>query len=565
MAGTLARQSCRIVLLALIFIGEPPDARAAAAVPAAPVVTISAEAKQLEFSWPAVADASYYIVREIAQAGAPSVAISHKIPQRFVGAPMKFSHDIAVHRTDWLNATYFVEACGATSLPMCGRSIPQGIATLELDAIGHIESRNIESADRFGYAIAASADGTTVAIGAPYEDCSCVGINPPVLDNLATDSGAVYVFVKTASGWTQQAYIKAVTGAANDWFGMTVALSGDGNTLAIGAPAKSISAGEVHVFARGGSVWKPRGVLTPASGDLADYFGSSLALSEDGATLAIGASGEDSSGTGTTASGLDNDESGSGAVYVFSRASNGLSWSQAAFIKGSHSDSSDLFGVAVALNARGSTLAVGAEREADAGAVDVYDRNSAGVWSHVNYVRPTTSNVDDLFGSAVALSGDGLRLAVGAVGEDGGAAESGAAYLFTRSGTNWIQDEYLKSSNVSSGDYFGGALALDERGNTLAVSARFEDGSAAGVSGSPDEALTDAGATFLFERSPTDGQWAQARYVKAPNPAASDRFGGTFLRGAIALSRDGDTLIVPAADDDGLKDATPDSGAVYLY
>jgi len=563
MAGALARQSCRIVLLAFLLIGEPHDARAQ--VPPAPVVTISAGAKQLEFSWPAVADASYYVVRESAQAGAPSVAVSHKIPQRMVGVPMKFSRDIAVHRTDWLHATYFVEACGTTSLPLCGRSIPQGISTLELDAIGRIQARNIDSGDRFGYAIAASDDGTTVAIGAPYEDCSCVGINPPVLDNLATDSGAVYVFVKTASGWTQQAYIKAAAAAANDWFGMTVALSGDGNTLAIGAPAKSISAGEVHVFARGGSIWKPRGVLTPANGDLADYFGSSLALSEDGATLAIGASGEDSSGTGTTASGLDNDESGSGAAYVFSRAANGLSWSQTAFIKGSKSNSGDLFGVAVALNARGTALAVGAEREADTGAVDIYDRNSAGAWSHANYVRPSTPNVDDLFGSAVALSGDGRRLAVGAVGEDGGGSESGAAYVFTRSGVNWTQDGYLKPTNVSSGDYFGGALALDAQGNTLAVSARFEDGSAVGVSGLPDEVLSDAGAAFLFERSPADGQWTEARYVKAPNPGTDDRFGGTFLRGAIALSADGDTLIVPAADDDGLKDATLDSGAVYLY
>jgi len=151
------------------------------------------------------------------------------------------------------------------------------------------------------------------------------------------------------------------------------------------------------------------------------------------------------------------------------------------------------------------------------------------------------------------------------VGEDGGAAESGAAYVFTRTGTKWIQDDYIKSSNVSADDYFGGALAFDESGTTLAVSARREDGSDAGVSGTPDEVLSDAGAAFLFERSSTDTQWTEVRYVKAPDPGASDRFGGTFFRGAIALSRDGDTLIVPAADDDGLKDATSDSGAVFLY
>ena len=188
------------------------------------------------------------------------------------------------------------------------------------------------------------------------------GRQPGLARNAATDTGAVYVFVKGPSGWKQQAYIKAVTVAPYDFFGMTVALSGDGNMLAIGAPAKTLSAGEVHMFARAGAVWKQTAVLTPYNGDLADYFGSALALDEDGLTLAVGA-GEDSSGTGTTASGLDDDEGGSGAVYMFSRASTGQSWSQTAFIKGSHSDAGDLFGVAVALDARGKTLAIGAERE----------------------------------------------------------------------------------------------------------------------------------------------------------------------------------------------------------
>jgi len=563
MTAPLARQFGRVALLALLFIGKPHDARAAP--PPPPVLTVSADTKQLEFSWQAVADASYYIVRESAGVGAPLVAVSPKIPQRFVGSTMTFSLDVAVHRLDWLNATYVVQACGPATLPICSFSIPQSVVTLELDAIGRIEARNVDAGDRFGYAIAASADGTTVAIGAPYEDCSCAGVNPPVIDELGTDSGAVYVFVKSASGWTQQAFIKAGAGAPFDAFGMTVALSGDGNTLAIGVPTKTYSAGEVHVYARGGSIWKPRGILTPSNGDLSDHFGAALALSEDGDTLAIGASGEDSSGTGTTATGLDDDEDNSGAVYMYTRAANGLSWSQSAFIKGSHSDVGDSFGVSVALNARGTTLAVGAEREASTGAVDVYDRNSAGVWSHANYVQLSASAADDLFGSAVALSADGLRLAVGAVGEDGGAAESGAAYVFTRTGTKWIQDDYIKSSNVSADDYFGGALAFDESGTTLAVSARREDGSDAGVSGTPDEVLSDAGAAFLFERSSTDTQWTEVRYVKAPDPGASDRFGGTFFRGAIALSRDGDTLIVPAADDDGLKDATSDSGAVFLY
>ncbi len=559
MTGTFLRQSCRVLLLATLLSGDPREALAA---PPPPVVTASVGVKQIDLSWPVVSGAAYYVVRERAAAGAQFVAVSSKIWQGKVGTVLKFSRAIPVHRTDWLNASYVVEACETVTIPFCSRSIEQSIATFELDAIGQLRARNVGSGDLFGYSVAASADGATVAIGAPYEDCSCVGVDPSALDDLALDAGAVYVFVKGASGWKQQAYIKALATAPADYFGMTVALSGDGNTLAIGSPAKNLSAGEVHLFARGGAIWKPRAVVIPSNGVRDDHFGSALALTYDGAILAVGASGE---------------SDGAGAVHVYSRASNGQSWSQTALLKGSDRDVHDLFGVAVALDARGRTLAVGAERDDSAGAVDIYEQNSAGAWSHASYVRPAVFDADDMFGSSVALSADGLRLAVGAVGEDGAATgvngnasdnaapESGAAYLFTRSGGQWIQDAYVKASDVDSGDYFGGALVLDENGNTLAVSARFEDGSAVGVSGLADEAMPGSGAAFLFERSAIDGQWAQARYIKAPNTGTDDRLGGAFLHGAIALSGDGDTLVVPAAAEDGLNDATPDSGAVYLY
>ncbi len=583
----IARQLCRAVPLFILATGVLCDA--VAQTPPAPVVTLAAGAKRIEFSWPVVPGASYYVVKESATSGAPFLAISPRIAQGRTGEPLEYARSIAVHRQDWANARYRVDACDKSQIPFCSRSIEQSAAALELQTIGYLVAPKADAGDGFGFAVATSADGATLAIGAPYEDCSCTGVDPSSIDEAATNAGAVYVFVKTSSGWRQQAYIKASTVAQYDLFGMTVALSSDGNTLAIGAPtANGLSIEAVHVFGRSGSSWRQAAVLTPSNADLGDRFGSALALSGDGRTLAVGAIGEDSSGTGTTASGLDNDETESGGTYIFSRASSvSSSWSQTAFIKGSHSDRADLFGTSVALSADGRTLAVGSQRDdsdatgghvaalgcvvpvpgavCDVGAVDIYNAGLGGVWSHAAYLRPSAFASEDLFGTAVALSADGRQLAVSAIGEDTAAVDSGAACVFMHSGGGWAQEAFIKASDADAGDLFGGALDFDDQGRTLAVSASLEDGSDAGIDGVADETSTNAGAVFLFERSSADKHWLQSRYIKAPNPGAEDHFGGAFLRGALALSGDATTLVAPAADEDGPNDATPDSGAVYLY
>ncbi|HET9447063.1 MAG TPA: FG-GAP repeat protein [Steroidobacteraceae bacterium] len=586
MPGPMARQLCRAIPLLFLTAGVLSDA--VAQTPPAPVVTLAAGPKRIDLSWPVVPGASYYVVKESATTGAPFVAISPRIAQGKAGEVLEYTRPISVHRQDWSNARLRVEACNQSQIPFCSRSIEQSAAALELEAIGYLRAAKADPADGFGMAVASSADGNTLAIGAPYEDCSCTGVNPSTIDEAATNAGAVYIFVKDSSGWRQQAYIKASSVATYDLFGMTVALSGDGNTLAIGAPTVNTASTEsVHVFARSAGSWRQVALLTSSDGDLSDRFGSALALSADGRTLAVGATGEDSSGAGTAASGVDNDESESGAAYVFSRAPHATSWSQTAFIKGSHSDRADFFGTSVALSSDGSTLAVGSQRDdsdaagghvaalscvapiagavCDVGAVDVYTRSFTGAWTHAAYLRPAVFGSEDLFGTAVALTADGRQLAVGAVGEDSTAIDSGAVYVFTRSASGWAQEAFIKASDADTDDSFGAALDFDDQGRTLAVSASLEDGGDVGVTGVVDDLLTDAGAVFLFERSSPDNGWLQTRYIKAPSPGADDHFGGDFFRGALALSGDAATLLVPAADEDGPNDATPDSGAAYLY
>jgi hypothetical protein len=98
----------------------------------------------------------------------------------------------------------------------------------------YVKPLNPEAYDWFGYAVALSADGDTLAVGAVYAGGDATGINGPDNDG-ATQSGAAYVFQRTGATWQQQAYVKASNTRPGDWFGCSVALSASGETLAVGA------------------------------------------------------------------------------------------------------------------------------------------------------------------------------------------------------------------------------------------------------------------------------------------------------------------------------------------
>jgi hypothetical protein len=210
-------------------------------------------------------------------------------------------------------------------------------------------------------------------------------------------------------------------------FGSSVSLSGD--TLAVGAPGESdhsIASGGAYVFTRSGATWTQQARLTASNIGFQDSFGISLSLSGD--TLAVGAWLEDSSATGVDGSQANNSAQDSGAVYVFTRS--GGTWTQQAYLKASNTGAGDNFGFSVSLS--GDTLAVGAANE-----------NS----------------------SATGVDGNQA---------DNSAQDSGAVYVFTRSGTTWAQRAYLKASNTGELNEFGASVSVN--GNTLAVGAYLEGG-----------------------------------------------------------------------------------------
>jgi hypothetical protein len=352
----------------------------------------------------------------------------------------------------------------------------------------HLKASNPWFGDEFGRSVAVS--GETIVVGAYRESSSATGVNGNQSNNDAPWSGAAYVFTRSAGVWSQQAYVKASNTEWSDLFGYSVAVSGD--TLVVGAVGEDSRAigvngnqydddgrnahylygftGAAYVFTRSAGVWSQQAYLK-ASNDRTDFFfGSSVAVSGD--TVVVG-------------------EGMAKAAYVFTRSA-GV-WSQQPDLKGSNTEAN--FGPSVAVS--GDTIVVGGF------GANVFVQ-SHGVWSRQAYLNAKPGSQ---FGGSVAVSGD--MVVVGAHADSSNAtgvngdqnnnsmAESGAAYVFTRSAGIWSQQAYLKASNPETFDLFGSSVAVS--GDTIVVGAFLEDSNSIGVNGDQsNNNAPESGAAYVF-------------------------------------------------------------------
>lgn len=363
----------------------------------------------------------------------------------------------------------------------------------------YLKASNTGAGDNFGRSVAISGD--TVVVGAIFEDSNATGVNGDQANNASPNSGAAYVFVRFGHAWIQQAYLKPSNTGSDDWFGISVAISGD--TIVVGAQYEASSAtgvngnqadnsagsaGAAYVFVRNGTTWSQQAYLKASNTGGNDRFGESVAISGD--TIVVGAYLEDSNATGINGDGSDNSAVDSGAAYVFVRS--GTTWTQQAYLKASNTEAGDFFGESVSVS--GDTIVVGAETE---------DSNATGV------------------------NGDQ---------SDNSASIAGAAYVFVRDGATWSQQAYLKASNAESGDRFGYSVAVS--GDTVLVGATGEDSSAQEVNGDQsNNSIGESGAAYVFVREGTN--WSQQAYIKATYPDISANFGW-------AVAVDGDTAVIGA-------------------
>ena len=358
--------------------------------------------------------------------------------------------------------------------------------------------------DNFGASVSLSGDRALV--GASGVDCP-----------ESAACGAAYVFVRTESGWTQEAELTASepdeNGQSRDRFGSAVSLLGD--RALVGAPGDDCSAGfacgAVYVFVRTGSGWIEEARLTADDASPSDGFGEAVSLA--GSRALIGAPRDNVQGDF------------SGSAYVFVRA--GSTWTEEAKLVPSDPSRQDLFGRSVSLS--GDRALIGASTDTSvhrAGSAYVFVRTGAG-WSQEVRLTDTVFQYDR-FGSSVSLLGD--RALVGAPG-------AGKVVAFARSGGGWTLDATLTAADGVSGEDFGASLSL--AGDRALIGAPKDD-----------DRGGSSGSAYTFVRS--ESGWAQESKITVADGAGGDRFGN-------AVSLSGERLLVGAVGFDGF------AGAAYAF
>ncbi|MBS2016287.1 MAG: hypothetical protein JST00_25615 [Deltaproteobacteria bacterium] len=301
---------------------------------------------------------------------------------------------------------------------------------------------------RFGASLALSGD--ELVVGAPEEPSAAFGIDGDATSVSAPGAGAVYTFTRTGGVFTQRAYVKSIHTAAGSRFGAAVAYAT--GTVAIGSEVGPTPArgGAVYLFTKTGSSLAYGSFVQPTNASRDALFGTAVALSPNGAILAVGAEREASRALGIDGDATDTTADSAGAAYLFTRS--GSSWAQRTYVKPSNTRPGMHFGHAVAM--RNDTLVVGAWGESS---------NATGFnGNETNFTMPS----------------------------------AGATYVF-RLGSTWTQSKYVKASNPGNVAFFGDAVAATD--TVLVVGALGEKGSSKGVNGPESAAsLFFAGAVYVY-------------------------------------------------------------------
>ncbi len=367
----------------------------------------------------------------------------------------------------------------------------------------------------FGFSVSLSGD--TGVIGS-YSD-TVGGIR----------SGSASFVRKTLTGWERLAHLGSSDAALGDQFGWSVSI--DGDTAVVGAPSdddNGSNSGSAYVFREVGGVWQQIAKLTAADGSPSDEFGFSVDISGD--TVVIGAPRDDDA---CPASQFCD----SGSAYVF-RDSGGV-WQQIAKLQAGDAAGRDLFGYSVALS--GDTAIVGApmddDQGADSGSAYVF-REVGGTWIPVTKLTASDGAVLDFFGVGVAIENG--RAVVGAIGDDDGGVDSGAAYVFQENGGNWEQVAKLKAPVPGANDHFGISVALSVRAIAIGV---YPTGFGANA----------AGSAYAFRE--IGGEWQSVATLTATDAGVGDD--------GYSVSVSGDTALVgaPFSSHSGGTGA----GAAYLF
>ncbi|MFT5913209.1 MAG: hypothetical protein ACI9XO_004756 [Paraglaciecola sp.] len=400
----------------------------------------------------------------------------------------------------------------------------------------------ISNAQTFSEIIKATASDAAINDGFGYNilvsgDYAIVG-TPNDADN-GFDSGSAYILKKDQGGtdnWGQLQKITASDGAAYDYFGVSVSVSGDYAIVAAHADDDNGGeSGSAYIFKKdqgGTDNWGQVKKITASDAAAGDLFGISVSISGD--YVIVGAFQDDDNG------------GESGSAYIFKKDQGGTdNWGQLQKITASDAAANDKFGNSISVS--GDYVIVGAFQDDDnggnSGSAYIFKKDQGGTdnWGQLQKITASDAAANDKFGNSISVSGDYVI-----VGANGDESSSGSAYIFKedQGGTdNWGQLQKITASDAAANDYFGQSVSVS--GDYVIVGANQDDDNS-----------SNSGSAYIFKKDQggTDN-WGQLQKITASDAAADDDFGWS-------VSVSGDYVIVGARYDD---DNGSSSGSTYIF
>ncbi len=421
--------------------------------------------------------------------------------------------------------TYMVRASNSIgkSAPTFSNSVTPTVGFISIVPSSELLSNNPNRGDDFGFAIAISPDGLTLAIGEPNGD-----------PNIAPDSGNVQLFVKSGSVWKRGPVLLSDLPVTGNRFGSSVAFSPDGKTLAIGETFGDFKdaqdAGAVHVFNKTGTDWEK----TPNRGQklksqiftTLNRFGTTVTFSPDSKTIAIG----EVLGDPTTAA-------DAGTVQLFINIDG--TWNSDALLTAKAPTTGNGFGRSLSFSPDGQALVVGEtglSPTSNTGAVHLFVKLND-TWSHTQVLQANIPSIANGFGICVAFSPDSSTLAVGEFqGDLNKVTDSGSVQLFIKSKLTWadtpIKGAILSSQIPRSQNKFGKSVSFSPDGITLSVGE---------ILGGNITNVAKSGTVQHFSKAGAD--WVQVP-SRGPMLRPTTTTNASYFGNTLVFSPDGSILIV---------------------
>lgn len=358
----------------------------------------------------------------------------------------------------------------------------------------------------FGNSVGISSNGQTVVVGA---------------DRTLTNIGSVYVYQKNGDHW-DETKLNASDASNSDYFGYSSAISGDGQTILVGAYGDQAYQGAAYIYKRNGDNWVET-KLTASDGSAGDYYGYGISLSYNGQIAVVGAW---------------RDNSFKGAIYIYKW--NGVDWDETKLIASDAVDSG-YFGIQVSVSGDGNTLITGSyPYNTYQGKGYIYRWN--GVDWDETIIYASDGATGDQFGSYVTLSGDGETAIIGAYGDDDAGNSSGSVYIYNWNGASWDEDK-ISASDGEGDEIFGSSVSASYDGETLLVGANQDT-----VNG------YNSGSAYIYEWS--GSSWDETKIIP------SDSTESTYFGNRVAISGSGNIALIGCNRDD---DNGTTSGSAYIY